>query len=134
MEPCVYTWGIKDTMVMLAVYIDNLLVIGATLSHIRSVRQQLSNIFSIMDQGNMSHIIGMNNKYDHESHTLSIDQSRYIKGILEKFGLHEAWSAQSLATEAFNKMGLQQGEGANAEEIRYYTSLVGLLLWIAQGT
>lgn len=75
----------------------------------------------------MSHIISMNNKYDHESHTLSIDQSRYIKGILEKFDLHEAWSAQSPATEAFNTMGPRQGEAANAEEIRYYVSAVARL-------
>ncbi|CCF51887.1 uncharacterized protein UHO2_04073 [Ustilago hordei] len=80
-------------MVMLAVYIDDLLVIGTTMSHVRSVRQQLSSVFCITDQGNFFlHIISMNIKYDHEAHTLSIDQSRYIKEILEKFSMSDAWT------------------------------------------
>ncbi|SAM84248.1 uncharacterized protein UBRO_20821 [Ustilago bromivora] len=82
----------------------------------------------------MSHIIGMNIEYNHESCTLSIDQSGYIKGILDKFGMHEAWTVQLLATEAINTMGPRQGDTANAEEIRHYASLVRSLLWIAQVT
>ncbi|SPC67661.1 uncharacterized protein UHOD_11786 [Ustilago sp. UG-2017b] len=37
-EPCIYVQGIKDTMVILAVYVDNLLVIGATSSRVKSTR------------------------------------------------------------------------------------------------
>ncbi|SAM82184.1 uncharacterized protein UBRO_20643 [Ustilago bromivora] len=106
--PCVYVRGIKDAMVILAIYVDDLLVIGVMLSHVKSVRQQLSSVFSITDQGNVSHIIGMKVKYDREAHTLSIDQSGYIKGTLEKF--------------------------ASEEETKHYASLVGSLLWIKQGT
>ncbi|CCF47940.1 hypothetical protein NDA10_002284 [Ustilago hordei] len=116
-EPCVYMQGIKDAMIILAVYMDDLLIIGATSSHVKSVRQQLSSVFSIMDQGNVSHIIGMNVKYDCEAQTLSIDQSRYIEGTLEKFGMSNAWTVQSPAIEAINAMGPRQGDMANAEEL-----------------
>ncbi|SOV08668.1 uncharacterized protein UDID_17688 [Ustilago sp. UG-2017a] len=50
-----------------------------------------------MDQGNVSHIIGMKVKYDREAHTLSIDQSRYIKGTLEKFAFAVGQCAQFVA-------------------------------------
>lgn len=36
-EPCVYTHGSKDTLVLLAVYVDDLLVIGATTLRVQSV-------------------------------------------------------------------------------------------------
>ncbi|SYW81900.1 uncharacterized protein UHO2_00404 [Ustilago hordei] len=42
-------------------------------------------IFSIMDQGNILHIIGMNVKYNCESQMLLIDETGYIEGLLEKF-------------------------------------------------
>ncbi|SAM83165.1 uncharacterized protein UBRO_20744 [Ustilago bromivora] len=105
-EPCVYVRGIKDAMVILAIYVDDLLVIGVTLSLVKPVRQQLSSVFSITDQGNISHIIGMNVKYDCEAHTLSINQSGYIEGTLEKFGMNDAWTVRSPATEGINVMGL----------------------------
>lgn len=47
-------------MVLLVVYVDDLLVIGVTASQVQAVRQQLSSTFSITDQGNVSHIIGLN--------------------------------------------------------------------------
>ncbi|SPC60619.1 uncharacterized protein UHOD_11139 [Ustilago sp. UG-2017b] len=77
-EPCVYTRGSKDTMVLLTVYVDDLPIIGATTPRVQLVQQQLSSMFSITDQGNISHNIGLNVHYDHEAHTLSIDQSRYM--------------------------------------------------------
>ncbi|SAM63164.1 uncharacterized protein UBRO_21039 [Ustilago bromivora] len=121
-------------MIILAVYVDDLLVIGATSSRVKSVRQKLSSVFSITDQGNISHIIGMNVKYNHKVQTLSIDQSGYIEGTLEKFSMSDAWTVLSPAIETINVMGPRQGDIANAEEIRHYTSLVGSLLWIAQAT
>ncbi|SPC63052.1 uncharacterized protein UHOD_11870 [Ustilago sp. UG-2017b] len=133
-EPCVYVQGIKDAMIILAVYVDDLLVIGVMSSRVKSVRQQLSSVFSITDQGNISQIIGMNVKYDCEAQMLSIDQSGYIEGTLEKFGMSDAWAVQSPAIEAINAMGPWQGDIASVEEIRHYTSLIGSLLWNAQGT
>ncbi|SAM86220.1 uncharacterized protein UBRO_21020 [Ustilago bromivora] len=133
-DTCIYTRGIKDAMVMLVVYVDDLLVVGATSSCVRSIRQQLSSVFSITDQGNILHIIGMNVRYDQEAHTLLINQSGYIKGILEKFGMNDTWTVQSPATEAINTMGPRQGVTANAKEVRHYALLVSSLLWIVQGT
>ncbi|SYW81901.1 uncharacterized protein UHO2_00405 [Ustilago hordei] len=89
-EPCMYTCGSKDAMILLAVYIDDLLVIRATVSQVQSVQQQLSSMFSITDQGNVSHIIGLNVNYNQEACMLSIDQSRYIEGIIAKFRMDQA--------------------------------------------
>lgn len=104
-ELCVYTCGSDDVMVLLTVYVDDLLVIRVTESCVKSVRQQLASAFSIMDQGNVSHIIGLNVDYNREAHMLSINQSRYIEGILMKFGMDRAWAASTLATEAINTLG-----------------------------
>ncbi|SOV04272.1 uncharacterized protein UDID_17049 [Ustilago sp. UG-2017a] len=133
-EPCVYMRGSDDAMVLLAVYVDDLLVIGATETRVKSVRQQLSSTFSITDQGNVSHIISLNVHYDREACTLSSNQSRYIEGVLTKFGMDEAWAASTLATETINTLGPREGDTASTKEVRYYASLVGSLLWITQGS
>ncbi|KAJ1598439.1 hypothetical protein NDA14_000639 [Ustilago hordei] len=133
-KPCVYTCGSDDVMILLAVYVDGLLVIGATESHVKSVQQQLASVFNITDQGNVSHIIGLNVDYDRKARTLLINQSGYIEGILMKFGMDKAWAALTPATEAINTLGPWEGDPASAEEIHHYASLVGSLLWIAQGS
>lgn len=38
------------------------------------------------------------------------------------------------ATETINTLGLQEGDMASAEEVHHYASLVGSLLWVAQGS
>ncbi|KAJ1033348.1 hypothetical protein NDA13_001340 [Ustilago tritici] len=133
-EPCMYTPGSKDAMVLLAVYVNDLLIIGATASQVQSIWQQLSSVFSITNQGNVSHIIGLNVHYDQEAHTLSIDQSGYIEGVIVKFGMDQAWTASTPATESINSLKPREGDTASTEEVQYYTSLIGSLLWIAQGT
>lgn len=65
---------------------------------------------------------------------LSIDQSGYIEGVLTKFGMDEAWAAPTPATEMINTLGPREGDTASAEEVRHYASLVGSLLWVAQGS
>ncbi|SPC64206.1 uncharacterized protein UHOD_11701 [Ustilago sp. UG-2017b] len=133
-EPCVYTRGSSNVMVLLAVYVDDLLVIGATASRVKLVQQQLLSTFSITDQGDVSHIIRLNVHYDREARMLSINQSGYIKGILTKFGMDEAWAASTLATETINTLGPREGDTASDEEVCHYTSLVRSLLWITQGS
>ncbi|SAM84819.1 uncharacterized protein UBRO_20855 [Ustilago bromivora] len=85
-------------------------------------------------QGNVSHIIGLNMHYNHEAHTLLIDQSGYIEGIIAKFGMDKAWTALMPATESINTLKPQEGDMASTEEVQHYASLVGSLLWIAQGS
>ncbi|CCF51455.1 hypothetical protein NDA11_007698 [Ustilago hordei] len=122
-------------MILLAVYVDDLLVIRASTAQIQSVQQQqLSNVFSITNQGNVSHIIGLNVRYKHEECTLSIDQSGYIEGILIKFRMEKAWTALTLATESINDLRPQEGDTASVEEVWHYASLVGSLLWVMQGS
>ncbi|SOV02267.1 uncharacterized protein UDID_19160 [Ustilago sp. UG-2017a] len=106
----------------------------STTSRVQLVRQQLSSVFSITDQGNISHNIGLSVQYRHEERTLSIDQSGYIEGILVKFGMNEAWTASMLATESINNLKPREGDAASAEEVWHYALLVGSLLWIAQGS
>ncbi|KAJ1029093.1 hypothetical protein NDA18_002721 [Ustilago nuda] len=69
-----------------------------------SVRQQLSSMFSIIDQGNVSHIIRLNVNYNQEARMLSINQSGYIKGVIAKFGRDQAWTASTPATESINSL------------------------------
>ncbi|SAM86304.1 uncharacterized protein UBRO_20337 [Ustilago bromivora] len=84
-EPCVYTHGCNNAMVLLAVYIDDLL-------------------------------------------------RGYIEGILTKFRMDKVWTASTLATEAINSLKPRERDSTSAEEVRHYTSLMGSLLWIAQGS
>ncbi|CCF48866.1 hypothetical protein NDA11_006600 [Ustilago hordei] len=116
------------------VYVDDLLIIGATASWVQSIQQQLSSMFSITNQGNVSHIIRLNVHYNQEAWMLLINQSGYIEGVIAKFRMDQAWVVMTPATESINSLKPQEGDSASTKEIQQYTSLVGSLLWITQGT
>ncbi|KAJ1040540.1 hypothetical protein NDA10_007415 [Ustilago hordei] len=115
-------------------YVDDLLIIGSINAWVQLVQQQLLTVFSITDQGSVSHIIGLNIHYNCDTHTLSINQSRYIEGIIMKFGMDQAWAASTPVTDMINTLKPCKGDNASTKEICHYMSIVGSLLWVTQGS
>lgn len=97
-------------------------------------------MFSITDQGNVSHIIGLNVHYNREAHTLSINQSGYIKPEQVYRGCYsKVWGGRGLDSLDASDREYQHPQATRRRYGKHqrsadYASLVGSLLWIAQGS
>ena len=86
-DPVVYTHGSGDSLVLLTLYVDDIVITGKDESVVGRLKRALTDRFTMSDMGEVSHILGMTVTRDNDQGTLSITQKDYVDHILERFGM-----------------------------------------------
>jgi hypothetical protein len=71
--------------IIVAVYVDDLLILSASLEAMKALKENLKQRFEMTDLGEATWILGMEITRDRKNHTMSVSQRRYILDILERF-------------------------------------------------
>ncbi|CAI7846041.1 unnamed protein product [Closterium sp. NIES-53] len=71
----------------LLVYVDDILLVSASLSLLTHIKGMLTQDFIMTDMGEPSHYLGMNIVRDRTTKSLFISQQRYTEKVLSRFGL-----------------------------------------------
>ena len=71
----------------IAVYVDDLLVVGFVSDDIIAVKRVFYNRFKMSDLSSISHYFGIKITRDRVNRTLSLGQTAYIDKILETYGI-----------------------------------------------
>ena len=93
-DPCVYTHGSGVTLVILALYVDDILTTVKDPTLVEQKKKKLKERFEMTDMGEVSCILGMEVTRDYDEGTLAITQTAYVDNILERFGMQDANAAQ----------------------------------------
>ena len=90
-ENCVFitTHG-ENSLTIIALYVDDLLLQSNSLKTLNNVKQKLSTIISMKDVGEAKYILGLEIYRNRLNKTISITQHRYITKIIELNGLINA--------------------------------------------
>ena len=75
--------------VIIALYVDDLLILSKSMTNINAVKKQLFKRFNMKDEGKASFILGIRIRRDAKGR-LAIDQSTYIRKFLQDFGLENS--------------------------------------------
>jgi hypothetical protein len=81
-DHCVYIN--KDTGVIIAMWVDDLLIFRKDINSIDNLKQQLRQEFEMKDLGELKYFLGMQIHRDRSQKLLHINQSGYINSILER--------------------------------------------------
>ena len=128
-DPCIYRRGSGPTLVYLAVYVDDLVLAGATSDVISSVKSELSLRFNMKDLGPLTHCLGMEVRQDLAAGTIHLNQRKYTLDVLRRFGMAECKSSP-LPMPAHTKL-LRGGAPSKAFP---YPELIGSLLYLSGWT
>ena len=86
---CVYVQGGED-MTIVAVYVDNLIIITKRPEEMRKVEESLAARFKMKDMGKLHYCLGINIQHDEETNCLRIHQKQYIMDMIQKYGLADS--------------------------------------------
>ena len=78
-----------DNRVIVAIYVDDILIAGPNRSMINQLKKALSEKFKMVDLGPCAYYLGMKILRDRQNRTLSLSQESYIEKILRD---HDMWS------------------------------------------
>jgi hypothetical protein len=130
-------WVNKDYSVILALYVDDIVLFARQTQSLESVKAALSKAFNMKYLGPISTVLGMRVRCDRVRRMLWIDQSHYIQDILKEFRYTDC---RPVATPADGYAQLRPGTPENDPsnepfpDIRLYQRALGCLNWLVRGT
>lgn len=135
-DHCVY---VAEDLI-LAIYVDDVLITSSDLRRITDMKRALERSFRMKDLGELTFIVGIH--VDRVGNDIVIHQRRQIEDLLNKYGLEAAKGTRLPMQKSprITKDGLINEEGkvvnttGDEVETKAYQSLVGSLMYLAQGT
>ena len=81
-DPCVFIKTMEKGIKIIAVYVDDLILIAKTLDEIQQMKEGLSNTFKMKDMGQLRYCLGIN--FELTKQGISLCQKQYLLKLLEK--------------------------------------------------
>ncbi len=119
----------EDKKMFIAVYVDDLLIIGADMDRIEKVKVELSSTFKMTDLGAASHYLGMGIYRDRGNRTITLLQTTYLEKVLDKFGMKDCAPAATPMEASVPNSILPSTEQADEDTIYWYGASIGSLMY-----
>ena len=81
----VYQQQRRDSITIVVLYVNNLLLLGDSKNHIKTVKRTLSRQYKMTDLGPVECFLGLHFCHDCACYIIDIDQEDYIQSVLEHF-------------------------------------------------
>jgi hypothetical protein len=125
-DPCIYVN--LDTGVIIAIWVDDILIIGTNIAAINQLKTGLMDEFKMKDMGELQYFLGMQVHRDRAKRTIMIHQEGYNNMILERFGMQQSAPA-SIPIPQGVKLAKIEDDEESSVDIKRYQSKVGSLMY-----
>ena len=120
------------TEIIIAVWVDDLILLGKTVEAINIVKSDLGKEFEMKDLGELEYFLGIQVARDRTKRRLHIDQSGYINTILERFGMANSNPVSTpIATGTVFQKSTPNDQLVDS---KFYQRIVGSLMYAMLGT
>jgi hypothetical protein len=125
-DPGVFSRG----QVYIAVYVDDLLIIGPSMPEIEAIKLELSGRFEMSDLGPCAYYLGIAVVRDLANRSLRLSQRTYTEQVLRQFGMWGANPADLPMATNTRLVPEPDSYEAVAEDKQWYSSAVGSLMYL----
>jgi len=117
--------------VLVALYVDDLLVAAQSVKSIFEVRNKLNAIYDLKELGEVRRFLGFDVVRDRDARKIFITQSSYIKALLKKVDM---WDCSPVSSPWPNKFELPTNWEPLMGAQKGYIKKTGSINWVACGT
>lgn len=136
-DQCIYYSKRGDDILIVAIYVDDILIFTNKEDREMEMKAELSRNFKMKDLGEATSILGIRITRNNKKGLITIDQSRYITEIIQKFNMQDCNSVatpldinQKISLKMCPKTGDEKDEMKRAP----YREAIGSLLFAAMIT
>ena len=124
-DPNVYMLRSTDSLLIIVLYVDDLLITGSSISAIATVKTTLHDRFSMTDMGLLHYFLGL--EINQSDSGINMTQSKYANDLLVRFKMTDCKPA---ATPFLSGVKLEDGGDTPLVDCTRYRQLVGSLLYL----
>ena len=129
-DPCVFVRKINRHLTIVAVHVDDLILLTESEHEMINLKASLSARFKMKDMGKLHYCLGVNIKQENGS--LMLSQEQYINKILYKYKLQDC---KPVSTPMDSNVKLVKNDGCSKSvDPTQYQSMVGSLIYAAIAT
>ena len=121
-----------EKMIILAVYVDDLLIFGNDKPEIKLFKERIAKEFKVKDLGPVKFIVGMEVQRDRKARTIKVVQCQYAKDLLERFHMDRATPSDTPeeSSKILTKDGFKDHPKSKPLTTEPYLELVGALIYL----
>ncbi|MCP3667284.1 MAG: hypothetical protein GY696_33120 [Gammaproteobacteria bacterium] len=129
-DSCVYCKVVGDDLIIIALYVDDLLIVTKHRSVLDKEKKVLSSKFDTKDLGPVHHILGIKVDRDRENRRLFMSQEKLFSELLQNFGME---NCNPVSTPIEAGLKLESHDGDSVDKARYQ-SLIGSINYAVTAT
>ena len=122
----------EDSLSLLIVilYVDDITIMGTSLEAVKWSKDDLQKCYEMSDLGEIESYLGICITWNRSHKCIEIDQSGYIKDVLDCFGMMDTNPHNIPLLAGADVHLVKNTEQASLAEIKHYQSLLGSLLYV----
>lgn len=125
----IFTRGKGESLVIVTVYVDDLIITGPSKEGISATKQELSGVFRMVDLGDLNYFLGIEVLRGVEG-DIQLSQRKYAEAVLKRFGMDQC---KPLGIPLLPKTSLVSC--AEGDQVEYpYREVVGSLMYLMVAT
>lgn len=128
---CVYYIRQGEESLLIAIYVDDILILAKDPNKITKVKEHLAKDFELGDLGQPQYCLGT--EFSKFNGKIALHQKGYIMDILERYGMSEC-KPVSTPIDVNTKLSAMTEEPSNDEKKLPYRELIGALMYLAVST
>ena len=133
-DHCVYLHRSKHGLLILALYVDDLFIFTDSLISLSDYKQQPRRLFDMEDLGEARLILGMKMTRDRRNKKITLSQTDYVTGLLDKLGATELNPTATPMETGLRLTRSSDDYQPLAQHVTQYQSIVGALMYAACAT
>ena len=132
-DPCIYYRIDKKDIVILALFVDDLVLMTSDESLKKKILNKMEEEFEMKDLGPISHCLGMDITRDEKAGKLWMSQADYIGKVLQRFNMQDCKPSSTPMETNIDCLALKEGESPKpfCESVPYQEA-VGCLIYLSQ--
>ena len=131
-DPCIYSKSGESTLMVIALYVDDLLLASNDINLLENEKKALQRKFEMEDQKEAGYCLGMTIKHGRGKNVLSINQRSYLENILKRFGFADCKPVPTPLEQGKKYQKLP--DGSQPVKTKEYQTVIGSLTHAAIAT
>ena len=130
-DPCVYQLGKDNDLILIAIYVNDIIISSRDVSRIEKLKARLAREFDVRDFDKINYCLGI--EFSRSGNAILLHQSGYMRDVLDRFGMTESNAVKTPMDSNVKLLKPDKNSASETMEMPYRV-LIGALMYLAIST